>query len=99
MLTSYSASLYTVFGDQVVTAKYFQKVQPKLVLKVFAIQCDHIFLYKTKGSSFTTERDKNLISPIPHFQIFSIEKLSLILPLDPHWGPNPLFMIIFTALG
>ena len=77
-------------------------MQSKLVLKVLigqSIQYDQIFLFKTKGPTSTTEQNNILISPISHFEIFSIGKLFWILPLDPYWRPNPLVMIIFAACG
>ena len=75
-------------------------MQSKLVLKVLigqSIQYDQIFLFKTKGPTSAAEQNNILISPIPHFEIFSIGKLFWILPLGPHWGPNPLVMIIIPA--
>ena len=77
-------------------------MQSKLVLKVLigqSIQFDQIFLFKSKGLTSATEQNNILIRPIPHFEIFNIGKLFWILPLDPHWGPNPLVMIIFAAPG
>ena len=74
--------------DHKVNINQFWVVTAK-VSKNLTIQRDQNFLFKTKGSTFAAEQNDNLISPIPHFEIFNTGKLSLILPLDPHWGPNP----------
>ena len=40
------------------------------------------FIFKIKGSTFATEQNNFLISPISNFEILKIEKLSM----DPYWG-------------
>ena len=53
-----------------------------------SIQRDKIFSFKTKGSTFATEQNNILISPISSFEILKIGKLSGIFSLNPHWGSN-----------
>ena len=50
------------------------------------MQPDQIFIFNNKGSTFATEQNNILISPISNFDIFKIGKLSWILTPDPHWG-------------
>ena len=81
MLMKYPTSLYAVIGVHVLTAQDFLKKQSKLVFKVLTIQWiqhDQIFILKTKGSTFETEQNNILISPISNLEIFKIGKLSLI---------------------